>query len=68
MNKHGFTGVRKRNDGRRKPYYVRVTIEGGYMYSKSYETAEEAALEFDKYAAARAALSTLSPADGGAKP
>ncbi len=50
MNKHGYTGVRKRTDGRAKPYYARVTFAGQYLYTKSHETAAAAAEEFRKYA------------------
>lgn len=51
MNKHGFTGVRKRVDyaGRRKPYYARISIgTDQFKYSRDCATAEEAAAEFER--------------------
>lgn len=56
MNKHGFRGVRKRNDGRAAPYYARIRVNGECLYTKSHETAEGAGRDYEKYAAARAAL------------
>lgn len=56
MNKHGFAGVRKRTDGRAKPYYARLRLNGEYLYTRSHETADKAAEEYAKYAAARSAL------------
>lgn len=49
MNKHGFIGIRKRTDGRAKPYYARLTVKGEYVYLNSHETPDEAAKEFQKY-------------------
>lgn len=49
MNKHGFKGVRKRTDGRARPFYARVTVKGGYVYLPSQETAEEAAKDFEAF-------------------
>ena len=45
MNKHGYTGVRKRTDtNRSKPYYARLSIAcDQFVYSKSFATAQEAA-------------------------
>lgn len=63
MNKHGFTGVRKRGDGRAKPYYARFRFNGECLYTKSHETPDKAAQDYEKYVAARAALSR---ADRGA--
>ena len=49
MNKHGFIGVRKRTDGRKMPYYARFRFKGMVLYTRSYKTAIEAALEYEKY-------------------
>jgi hypothetical protein len=49
MNKHGFAGVRKRIDGRSKPFYARFKLKGKDLYTKSHETAYEAAKEYQKY-------------------
>ena len=46
VNKHGFTGVRKRTDyaSRRRPYYARISNGCDiFIYSKNVATAEEAA-------------------------
>ncbi len=49
LNRHGFVGVRKRTDGRARPYYARLTLPGGrYLYSKDFETAEQAGAEFER--------------------
>jgi hypothetical protein len=50
MNKHGYIGVRKRTDtNRSKPYYARVSTGcDQFIYSHDFETAEEAAAEFDR--------------------
>lgn len=60
MNKHGHTGVRKRTDGRAKPYYARLRFNGGAIYTKSHETPEAAGKEYERYATARAALSSAA--------
>lgn len=65
MNKHGFRGVRKRTDGRAKPYYARVTVRGGFVYTPSHETPEAAALEFERYAAALRNLAAAPMNTGG---
>lgn len=49
INKHGFTGIRKRCSAQhwRRPYYARVS--NGYdcfIYSRNVATAEEAAIEY----------------------
>lgn len=56
MNKHGHTGVRKRTDtNRSKPYYARVSLGcDRFVYSKDFETAEEAAAEFKRLKAIKA--------------
>jgi hypothetical protein len=59
MNKHGFKGVRKRTDGRAKPYYARFRLNGRCLYTKSHETAEKAANEYVKYTMARAAIAPV---------
>src|SRR5262245_38047784 len=48
MNKHGYTGVRKRagHAWRRKPYYARTYHRGSYVSSRYFATAEEAAAEY----------------------
>jgi hypothetical protein len=50
MNKHGYIGVRKRTDtNRSRPYYARLSIAcDQFVYSKDFETAEEAAAEFER--------------------
>ncbi len=56
MNKHGFTGVRKRCSPQhwRKPYYARIS-EGcdKFRYSRNVATVEEAAAEYEKMKAER---------------
>lgn len=64
MNKHGFKGVRKRTDGRAKPYYARLRLNGVCLYTKSHETPDKAAKEYERYAAARAALPSFTPQPG----
>lgn len=57
MNKHGFTGVRKRCSPQhwRKPYYARVSWGcEKFVYSKNVATAEEAAAEYARLKAMRA--------------
>ena len=49
MNKHGYRGVRKRNDypHRLKPYFARIDHGSGkFEYSRYCATAEEAAAEY----------------------
>ncbi len=49
MNKHGFTGIRKRCSPQhwRKPYYARVSAGcDRFIYSRNVATAEEAAIEY----------------------
>jgi len=56
MNKHGYTGVRKRCSPQhwRKPYYARISAGcEKFIYSKNFATAEEAAAEYDRLKAER---------------
>jgi hypothetical protein len=56
MNKHGFTGIRKRCSPQhwRKPYYARVSAGcERFVYSRNVATAEEAAAEYARLKAAR---------------
>lgn len=51
MNKHGYTGVRKRTSPQhhRKPYYARISVGcEKFRYSRNVETAEQAAAEYDR--------------------
>jgi hypothetical protein len=51
MNKHGFTGIRKRCSPQhwRKPYYARVSLGADrFKYSRNVSTAEEAAAEYQR--------------------
>lgn len=49
MNKHGFTGIRKRCSPQhwRNPYYARVCVgPDRFIYSRNVATAEEAAVAY----------------------
>ena len=51
MNKHGFTGIRKRCSPQhhRKPYYARISNGlNNFIYSKNVETAEQASEEYKR--------------------
>jgi len=39
-------GVRRKLDGRRRPFYARITVRGEFVYSAHYATMEEAAAAF----------------------
>jgi hypothetical protein len=57
-NKHGFPGVRKRvsAEHHRKPYYARLAIGcEKFVYSRNFETAEEAGEAFQKMKMKRSA-------------
>jgi hypothetical protein len=59
MNKHGFTGVRKRCTPQhwRKPYYARFALKADkFIYSRNFATAEEAASAYQVMKAARSAV------------
>jgi hypothetical protein len=53
MNKHGFKGVLKHTSPRhsRKPFYARVTRDCRQFVSRHFETAAEAAAEYNRRAA-----------------
>jgi hypothetical protein len=59
MNKHGYTGVRKRCSPQhwRKPYYARISAGcEKFIYSKNFATAEQAAKEYQRMKSGREAL------------
>jgi hypothetical protein len=61
INKHGFTGVRKRctPQHHRKPYYARISAGSErFIYSRNVATAEEAAAEYARLKTQRASLIT----------
>ncbi len=43
MNKYGFPGIRKKLDGRAKPFYGRTVVFGERIETRGCATAEEAA-------------------------
>lgn len=53
MNKHGFPGIRKKLDGRAKPFYGRIVVLSERIETAGHATAAEAARTLRRMAVRR---------------